>query len=190
MKAELRAPMSGSYKPEGYHSVTRSLTVRDGSAALAFYQSAFGAMELFRLADPSGKVMHAEFQIGDSKMMISDEFPDWDSFAPEIAKGALYMIYVPDADAAFTKAVDCGATPLDLALEGCIFPYDPTLRPRRRIEVFHGSGGGRCPSGRRFHRLPCRWSPEQCGLRGGVQRTTPRPDSGPVEPGPHLRYVQ
>lgn len=104
--------MSVPYQPEGYHSVTPSLTVRDGSAAIAFYQAAFGAVEHFRLADPSGKVMHAEFQIGDSKMMISDEFPDWGSFAPELAKGALYMIYVPDADAAFAKAVGCGATPL------------------------------------------------------------------------------
>jgi len=50
MKAELRSLMSDPYKPEGYHSVTPSLTVRDGSAALAFYQSAFGAIELFRLA--------------------------------------------------------------------------------------------------------------------------------------------
>ena len=69
--------MSVSFQPDGFHSVTPSLTVRNGREALAFYQAAFGAVEHFRLADPSGKVMHAEFQIGDSKMMISDEFPDW-----------------------------------------------------------------------------------------------------------------
>jgi|SRR6476660_2100642 len=104
--------MPASFQADGFHTVTPSLTVRNGQDALAFYQAAFGAVEHFRLADPSGKVMHAEFQIGDSKLMVSDEFPDWGSFAPEVGKGALYMIYVPDADAAFAKAVACGATPL------------------------------------------------------------------------------
>lgn len=104
--------MSAFFRPDGFHSVTPSLTVRNGPDALSFYQAAFGAVELFRLADPSGKVMHAEFQIGDSKLMISDEFPDWGSFAPEVAKGALFMIYVPDADASFARAIECGASPL------------------------------------------------------------------------------
>jgi PhnB protein len=96
--------------PEGYHTVTPSLTVRGGAAALDFYARAFGATEHYRLASPDGKIMHAEFQIGDSRIMISDEYPDWGAFAPEAGKGAAFMIYVPDADAAYKKALDAGAT--------------------------------------------------------------------------------
>ena len=97
-------------KPEGYHSVTPSLTVRNGAAALDFYARAFDAKEHYRLPNPDGKIMHAEFQIGDSRIMLSDEFPEWGAFAPEVGKGAAFMIYVPDADAAFEKAVAAGAT--------------------------------------------------------------------------------
>ena len=73
--------------PEGYHSVTPSLTVRNGAAALDFYARAFGAKEHYRLPDPNGKMMHAEFEIGNSRIMLSDEYPDWGAFAPEIGKG-------------------------------------------------------------------------------------------------------
>jgi PhnB protein len=96
--------------PEGYHSVTPSLTVRDAAAALDFYASAFGATESYRLASPDGKIMHAEFQIGDSRIMLSDEYPDWGAFAPEVGKGGAFMIYVPNADDAFKKAIEAGAT--------------------------------------------------------------------------------
>eukprot|EP01031_Cornospumella_fuschlensis_P013103 gene13103-16019_t len=62
-----------SYIPDGFHSVTPSLTVRDGAAALDFYVKAFGAVEAYRLPEPgSGKIMHAEFRIGNSTMMLSD----------------------------------------------------------------------------------------------------------------------
>jgi PhnB protein len=98
--------------PQGYHTVTPSLTVRDAAAALDFYVQAFGAVELFRMPEPSGKIMHAEFSLGDSRMMISDEYPDYGSLAPEPGKGALFMIYVPDVDAAFAQAVAAGATPV------------------------------------------------------------------------------
>ena len=99
--------------PEGYHSVTPSLTVTDGKAALNFYTRALEATELFRMEDPnSDKLMHAEFQIGDSRIMISDEFPDWGAYAPEIGKGGAFMIYVADVDASFTKAIYEGATVL------------------------------------------------------------------------------
>ncbi|MES2660398.1 MAG: VOC family protein [Verrucomicrobiota bacterium] len=99
--------------PVGYHTVTASLTVTDGKSALDFYTRALDATELFRLEDPStGKLMHAEFQIGDSRIMISDEFPDWGAYAPAIGKGGAFMIYVADVDAAFTKAIYEGATVL------------------------------------------------------------------------------
>ncbi len=103
--------MSDHSVPEGYHSVTPSLTARDAAAALDFYTRAFGAEVLFMMPEPSGKLMHAEFRIGDSRMMISDEYPAYGALAPEIGKGGSFMIYVPDVDAAFARAVAAGATP-------------------------------------------------------------------------------
>jgi PhnB protein len=97
--------------PQGYHTVTPSLTVRDAAAALEFYQRALGAEVLFTMPDPSGKIMHAEFVIGDSRLMISDEYPDYGSLAPQQGFGGLFMIYVEDVDAAFARAVEAGALP-------------------------------------------------------------------------------
>lgn len=99
-----------SHIPPGYHSVTPSLTCRNAAAALDFYIRAFGAVELFRLAEPDGRLMHAEMRIGDSVMMLSDEYPAFGAVQPDIGKGASFMIYVPDADAAFQQAVAAGAT--------------------------------------------------------------------------------
>ncbi|WP_348213594.1 VOC family protein [Luteolibacter sp.] len=99
--------------PAGYHSVTPSLTVADGRAALDFYTRALNATELFRIEDPiSEKLMHAEFQIGNSRMMISDEFPALGSYAPTDGTGGAFMIYVADVDDSFTKAIYEGATVL------------------------------------------------------------------------------
>lgn len=103
--------MSAYPIPEGYHSVTASLTARDAEAALDFYTRAFGAEVLFKMPEPSGKIMHAEFKIGDTRLMISDEYPDCGAIAPEIGKGGTFMIYVPDVDASFARAVAAGATP-------------------------------------------------------------------------------
>jgi len=103
--------MSAYPIPEGYHSVTASLTARDAEAALDFYTRAFGAEVLFKMPEPSGKIMHAEFKIGDTRLMISDEYPDYGAIAPEIGKGGAFMIYVPDVDASFARAVEAGATP-------------------------------------------------------------------------------
>lgn len=102
--------MSEHPTPEGYHSVTPSLTVGDAKAALDFYSRALGAEVLYTMPEPSGKIMHAEFRIGDSRMMISDEYPAYGALAPGIGKGGLFMIYVPDVDAAFAKAIAAGAT--------------------------------------------------------------------------------
>src|SRR5690606_17169131 len=62
--------------PEGYHSLTPYLAVDDGARAIAFYQEAFGASEVMRMARPNGKVGHAELQIGDSRIMLADAYPD------------------------------------------------------------------------------------------------------------------
>lgn len=99
------------YIPEGYHSLTPYLYVSDAARALDFYRSAFGATELFRL--PMGeKIGHAEMQIGDSRFMLADEFPDMNTLGPAKRGGptAGFMLYVEDADAAFARAVAAGAT--------------------------------------------------------------------------------
>ena len=95
--------------PEGYHSVTPYLIVDDASAAIDFYTRAFGASEKFRL--PMGdKIGHAELQIGDSVIMLADEFPERDIRGPKARGGATssLMIYVDDVDAVFSQAIDAG----------------------------------------------------------------------------------
>ena len=96
--------------PQGYHSITPSVVVDDAAKALAFYREAFGATETYRL--PMGdKIGHAEIQIGDSRLMLSDEYPEWDALGPRARGGATgsFLIYVPDADAAVERAVKAGA---------------------------------------------------------------------------------
>ncbi len=97
--------------PDGYHTVTASLTLKDGAAAIDFYQRAFGAREIMRVASPDGKIMHAEIQVGDSRIMLADEYPGIGCVSPVSAGHAtssLYL-YVPDVDAAFARAVGAGA---------------------------------------------------------------------------------
>ncbi len=99
--------------PDGMHTVTPHLVCAGASEAMAFYAKAFGAVELARLPGPNGKLMHGAMRIGDSVVMLADEFPDWGSLGPLALKGTPVTIhmYVPDADAAFQRAVDAGATP-------------------------------------------------------------------------------
>lgn len=102
--------MAVHYIPDGYHTVTAYLMVDDAAKALDFYRDAFGAEELYRL--PMGdKIGHAEIMIGDTHLMLADEFPDLDALGPNKRGGATasFMIYVPDADAAYDKAVKAGA---------------------------------------------------------------------------------
>ncbi len=99
------------WKEDGYHSVTAYLTVDDAAAAIEFYKNAFGAEEVMRM--PMGdKIGHADILIGDTHIMLSDEFPDMDKLGPKARGGATssLMIYVEDADAAFDKAIAAGAT--------------------------------------------------------------------------------
>jgi PhnB protein len=103
-------PMAVAPIPPGYASVTPDLLVRDARKAIDFYQRAFGAVELFRLEGPDGTIGHAEIKIGNSPVMLAegmDGYPD-----PLKLGGAAvsFMIYVPDVDAAFARAVAAGAT--------------------------------------------------------------------------------
>ena len=98
--------------PEGYHSVTPYLCVDDASAAIEFYARAFGATERVRMPGPDGKVAHAELQIGDSLIMLSDPFPQAQTKSPKELGGttAGVFLYVEDVDAAFKQAAEAGAT--------------------------------------------------------------------------------
>ncbi|HEY3101986.1 MAG TPA: VOC family protein [Pyrinomonadaceae bacterium] len=98
--------------PEGYHSVTPYLIVRGGAAAIEFYNKAFGAVELFRFPTPDGKIGHAEIKIGDSPIMLADEYPPMGYNSPQTVGGSpvSLMIYVEDVDTVFNRAVEAGAT--------------------------------------------------------------------------------
>lgn len=109
-----------SHIPAGYHTLTPSLTVKDGKAALDFYTKAFGAVEHFRFPDPkTGGVAHAEFEIGDSTLMLSEEDPETGALAYELGQGTLFMLYVPDVEEAFVRAINAGVTVI----------YPPTDQP-------------------------------------------------------------
>jgi PhnB protein len=97
--------------PEGYHTLTPYLIVKGAAAAIAFYKAAFGASELLRLAGPSGTVGHAEMKIGDSIFMLADEYPEMGAVAPPGtgAHSVSFLVYVPDVDAAFARAIAAGA---------------------------------------------------------------------------------
>ena len=121
-KAKRRAPARAktarkkvSAVPKGYRTVTPYLTVNDGPGALAFYGRAFGARELMRMPAPGGKLGHAEMRIGDSIVMLSDEFPGVSSQKAPTSLGGTtgsLMLYVPNVDAAFKRAVDAGCKSL------------------------------------------------------------------------------
>jgi uncharacterized glyoxalase superfamily protein PhnB len=87
------------------------MTVRDAARAIEFYKQAFGAVEKGVAKGPDGKVMHAELRIGDSIIMLADEFPEFGSLSPQSTGGAGMglHIYVEDVDSAFDRAVKAGA---------------------------------------------------------------------------------
>ena len=98
--------------PDGYRTVTPYLIVKGAAEALAFYKAAFGAEELCRMPGPEGKVMHAEIQIGDSRIMLADEFPEMGFRGPKSIGGSPVGIclYVEDVDDRFHQAVAAGGT--------------------------------------------------------------------------------
>jgi PhnB protein len=98
--------------PEGYHSVTPHLIIKGAADAIEFYKQAFGATELFRFAAPDGTIRHAELKIGDSPIMLADEFAEMGYKGPQTLGGSpvSLMIYVEDVDTVFNQAVATGAT--------------------------------------------------------------------------------
>jgi PhnB protein len=98
--------------PEGYHTATPYMHVRDAARAIEFYKKAFGAVERFRHADPQGKVGHAEIRIGNSIIMLADEFAPKDALGPLSRGGCTMtlMLYVENVDTLFQQAVSAGAT--------------------------------------------------------------------------------
>lgn len=99
-------------KPDGYHSITPYLITHDAPAAIEFYKKAFGATELMRLPGPGGKVMHAEIKIGDSPIMLADEFPEMGIHSAMSLGGSpvSLLIYTENVDAMFAQALAAGAT--------------------------------------------------------------------------------
>jgi len=97
--------------PEGYSTATPYLTVRGAAAALDFYRRVFDAQELMRMPAPDGKIGHAEFQIGNSRIMIADEYPSMGARSPQSLGGSPVSIYlyVADVDDRVSRAVAAGA---------------------------------------------------------------------------------
>lgn len=100
--------------PDGYSSVTPYLAVKQAADAIEFYRRAFGAKERMRMVAPDGKVGHAELMIGNSVIMLADEYPDMDFRSPESLGSASVTLhlYVKDVDASFRKAIEAGAKQL------------------------------------------------------------------------------
>ena len=98
--------------PEGYHSVTPYLIIKGAADAIEFYKKAFGATELFRFPAPDGKIGHAEIKIGDSPIMLADEFAETGYKGPRALGGSpvSLMIYLEDVDTVFNRAVEAGAS--------------------------------------------------------------------------------
>lgn len=105
--------------PDGFHTLTPHLVVKGASQAIEFYKRAFGAEEIRRLPGPDGKsLIHAELKIGNSRLLLVDEFPEMDCRGPQSVGGSPVSIhmFVEDVDAAFDKALAAGAEvrmPLD-----------------------------------------------------------------------------
>jgi len=103
--------MSVKAVPDGYHTLTPYMTVRDAMRAIEFYKQAFGAQEKGTMKGPDGKVMHAELRIGDSIFMLADEMPQYGTHSPQAIGGSPMglHIYTEDVDGAFDRAVKAGA---------------------------------------------------------------------------------
>ncbi len=97
--------------PDGMHSLTPHLVCRGAAAAIDFYGRAFGAIELFRLPGPDGRLIHACVRIGDSQLFLVDEMPEHGALGPQALKGTPVTLHlqVEDADAAFARAMRAGA---------------------------------------------------------------------------------
>ena len=97
--------------PDGYHTATPYLIIKGAAEAIEFYKSVFGAVEKMRMPGPNGKVMHAEIQIGDSPIMLADEFPEMNVLSPQTLGGSatILLLYFADVDSVVGKATAAGA---------------------------------------------------------------------------------
>jgi PhnB protein len=158
--------MAVSPIPAGYHTATIYLIVKGGTKALEFYKKAFGATEVMRFEMPDGRLGHAEIKIGDSPIMLADEFPEMGHKSPATlgGSGSGIMLYVKDCDAMFNQAVAAGGTvmkPLQNQFYGdrsgsVIDPFghqwtiathiedvEPEERKRRHEEMMKQMGGAK-----------------------------------------------
>ena len=96
--------------PEGLHSLTPNVAVDGAAEAIEFYKRAFGATELLRMADPKGRVGHAEIRIGDSVIMLADEYPEMGHRGPRSLGGSSVsiLLYLEDVDTVFERALKAG----------------------------------------------------------------------------------
>jgi PhnB protein len=100
--------------PDGYHTLTPYLFINGAAKALEYYTQAFGAVESMRVPGPPGKLMHAEMRVGDSAIMLADEFPDMGFRGPQTLGGSTVsiLLYVEDVDTVFQRALELGGTQL------------------------------------------------------------------------------
>lgn len=96
---------------EGFHTVVPHLICRDAAAAIEFYKKAFGATEMMRMPGPDGNLMHASVKIGNTMVMLVDEMPRWGALSPQSLGNSPVTLHmsVPDVDAVYKRAIDCGA---------------------------------------------------------------------------------
>ncbi len=98
-------------KPDGYHNITPYLVVKGAAAAIDFYKKVFGASEIMRMPQPDGRIGHAELKIGDSIVMLADEYPEMNIIGPGTLGNSTVglLLYVDDSDKTFNLAVSSGA---------------------------------------------------------------------------------
>ena len=103
--------------PEGYHSISPSLTCRGAARAIDFYKEVLQAKEIMRMLGPGGTIMHAELKIGDSRIFINDEFPGMaEAPQPGAVHSSYLFLYTESVDAVYNRAVDAGCK-IDMALQ-------------------------------------------------------------------------
>ena len=122
--------MTVKAQPDGYQTVTAYLVVENANQAISFYSSVFGAREVLRMDGPDGKVGHAELIIGDTKIMLADEFPDMEVLGPKAIGGTpvSLLIFTENADAMFDKAFEAGAEVLRPVMDQFYGDRSGTLR--------------------------------------------------------------
>ncbi len=107
--------MAARTVPEGYHQLTPYLVVRDAACAIEFYKEVFNAEVLLLLDEPGGKIAHSELRIGDSRILLADEFPERGARSPRSLGGSpvCLLLYVEDVDTVARKAISAGAVMVD-----------------------------------------------------------------------------